>query len=114
MEYEQNKSGYIVFEDGGTCPIAYGASEKWLPTYDAAMKYAMGIVTKRIEELKGCVDYNSVIVYEGGEELMHKSHSCPCGRVVFEWRNYHRAYFAPKGIPYRYDQGTNTFEEIKD
>lgn len=83
-------SGYIVFEDGGTCPIAYGASEKWFPTYDAAMKYAMSIVTKRVAELKGCGDCNSVIVYEGGEELMHKSHSCPCGRVVFEWRNYHR------------------------
>ena len=34
------------------------------------------------------VDYNSVIVYEGSENLMNESHSCPCGRVVFDWRNY--------------------------
>lgn len=91
MEYKQNKSGYIVSEDGGTCPIAYGASAKWFPTYDAAMKYAMRIITKRAEELKSCVDCNSVIVYEGGgEELTHESHSCLCDRVVFEWRSHHK------------------------
>lgn len=34
------------------------------------------------------IDYNSVIVYESSEELMHETHSCPCGRVIFDWRNY--------------------------
>lgn len=87
-KYNKNPDGYIVFEDGGISPIAYGASEKWFLTYDEAMIYAIGIVTKRICEFEECVDANSVIVYEGGEELMHKSHSCPCGRVVFQWTNY--------------------------
>ena len=27
-KYIQNPNGYIVFEDGGTNPISYGASEK--------------------------------------------------------------------------------------
>ena len=41
--YQENPEGYIVFDDGGTCPIAYGAFEKWLPTYDEAMKKAIKI-----------------------------------------------------------------------
>ena len=48
----------------------------------------MSIVKTRVEEFKEHIDYNSVIVYEGSEELMHETHSCPCGRVVFDWRNY--------------------------
>ncbi len=87
-KYIQNSAGYIVFEDGGLSPIAYGASEKWFPTYDKAIEYAMGVVRKRTEELKAHIDCNSVIVYEGEEALLHKSHSCPCGRVVFSWNNY--------------------------
>lgn len=83
-----NTEGYIVFQDSGTCPIAYGACEDWFETYEEAVEYAMDIVKKRIEEFKDCVDLNSVIVYEGSKELMNKSHSCPCGRVVFDWRNY--------------------------
>lgn len=89
-KYCENESGYIVFDDGGMSPLAYGASEKWFQTYDEAIKYAISIVRKRINEFKDCIDCNSVIVYEGGKELMRKSHSCPCGRVVFEWRNYHK------------------------
>lgn len=46
-KYTQNPSGYIVFEDGGTSPIAYGASEEWFPTYDEAIAYAMDIVKKQ-------------------------------------------------------------------
>lgn len=46
-KYIQNPSGYIVFEDGGTSPIAYGASEEWFPTYDEAIAYAMDIVKTR-------------------------------------------------------------------
>lgn len=87
-KYIQNQGGYIVFEDGGTTPIAYGASEKWFPSYDEAIAYAMGIVKSRTEELKNCIDYNSVIVYEGDEALLHRSHSCLCGRVVFSWSNW--------------------------
>lgn len=87
-KYIQNPSGYIVFEDGGISSIAYGASEEWFPTYDEAIAYAMDIVKNKTEELKNRIDCNSVIVYEGDETLLHKSHSCPCGRVVFDWRNY--------------------------
>ena len=83
-----SEEGYIVFEDGGTSPIAYGACEKWFSTYDDAIKYAMKIVDKRSKEFKEHIDCNSVIVYEGSEELINKSHSCPCGRVVFQWTNY--------------------------
>lgn len=90
-KYIENKEGYIVFEDGGTSPIAYGASEKWFATYDEAIKYALNIVRKRAEEFKDVIDLNSVIVYEGPEELLHKSHSCPDkGRVVFCWSNYYK------------------------
>lgn len=48
-KYIQNPNGYIVFEDGGTSPIAYGASEEWFPTYDEAIAYAMDIVKNRTE-----------------------------------------------------------------
>ena len=89
-KYILNKDGYIVFEDGGTCPIAYGASEEWFPTYDEAMQYALNLVQENVKKLKECVDFNSVIVYEGAEELLHKSHTCPCGRVVFYWCNYNK------------------------
>lgn len=30
--YQENPEGYIVFEDGGTTPLAYGACEEWFPT----------------------------------------------------------------------------------
>ena len=90
-KYTESKEGYIVFEDGGASPIAYGASEEWFHTYDEAIKYALNIVRKRTEEFKDVIDLNSVIVYEGPEELLHKSHSCPDkGRVVFCWSNYYK------------------------
>ena len=89
-KYVENKDGYIVFEDGGTSPIAYGAAEEWFPTYDEAIKYAMGIVKERVESYKDRIDWNSVIVYEGAESLMHEGHSCPCGRVVFYWMNHNK------------------------
>ena len=90
-KYIENKEGYIVFEDGGASPIAYGASEKWFSTYNEAIKYALNIVNRRVKEFKDFVDLNSVIVYEGPEELLHKSHSCPDkGRVVFCWSNYYK------------------------
>ena len=90
-KYSENKEGYIVFEDGGTSPIAYGASEKWFATYDKAMEYALSIVNKRVDEFKNIFDLNSVIVYEGSEKLLHESHSSPGdGRVAFCWSNYYR------------------------
>ena len=89
-EHANYKDGYIVFHDSGTSPIAYGACEKWFESYDKAIKHAMSIVKARVEEFKEHIDCNSVIVYEGSEELMHETHSCPCGRVVFDWRNYKR------------------------
>ena len=89
-EHANYEDGYIVFEDGGTSPIAYGACEKWFATYDKAIKYAMNVVKERVAEFKEHIDYNSVVVYEGSEKLLHESHSYPCGRVVFDWRNYKR------------------------
>lgn len=90
-KYTKSKEGYIVFEDGGTSPITYGASEQWFPTYDKAVKYALNIVSKRAKEFKDAIDLNSVIVYEGSEQLLHESHSYPDGRkVVFCWSNYYR------------------------
>lgn len=90
MKYEQNHDGYIVFEDGGIDPFSYGAAEQWFPSYDEAVQYALETVAKRAEEFKDRIDCNSVIVYEGSKELLHKGHTCPCGTVVFEWRNYRR------------------------
>lgn len=84
----KSKDGYIVFDDSGTSPIAYGAAEKWFPTYDEAIRYALDIVNRRIEEYKEVYDCNSVIVYEGVEQIIHETHSCPCGNVIFSWRNY--------------------------
>lgn len=89
-KHANNEDGYIVFEDSGTSPIAYGACEKWFATYDDAIEHAMNIVEKRVKEFKEHIDCNSVIVYEGSENLMSESHSCPCGRVIFDWRNYKR------------------------
>lgn len=89
-KYTENPGGYIVYEDGGISPISYGASEKWFQTYDEAIAYAIGIIKKRTEEIKNCIDCNSVIVYEGDEALLHESHSVPCGRVVFNWSNWRR------------------------
>lgn len=80
--------GYIVFEDGGINPIEYGASEKWFPTYDKAISYAIELVSTRTKELKSHVCANSVIVYEAEEPTLRESHSVPCGRVVFQWSNY--------------------------
>lgn len=87
-EYTQNKDGYIVFEDGGMSPITYGAAEEWFPTYDKAIRYALKLVTENTEKYKTCLDWNSVIVYEGAKSLMSEAHSCPCGRVVFYWMNH--------------------------
>lgn len=87
-KFTDTEKGYIVFEDSGTSPISYGACEKWFPTYTEATDYAMGIVRKRVNELKNHIDCNNVIVYEASEELLHESHSIPSGRVVFYWGNY--------------------------
>ena len=50
-EHANYKDGYIVFEDGGTSPIAYGACEKWFSTYDEAINYAIDIVKKSEKEI---------------------------------------------------------------
>lgn len=61
-----SNKGYIVFEDGGTQPIFYGASEKWFGTYDEAVEYALSMIKERIEEFKnGHIDCNCVMIYEG-------------------------------------------------
>lgn len=51
-KHANNEDGYIVFEDGGTNPISYGACEKWFATYDKSIEYAMNIVKRRVEEFK--------------------------------------------------------------
>lgn len=89
-ELAQNKDGYMVFEDSGTCPLAYGANENWFATYDEAIKSALDKVKENCESFKERFNCNSVMVYEGSEKLRHESHSIPCGRVVFAWSNYYR------------------------
>lgn len=88
--YQENPEGYIAFEDGGTSPLAYGASEEWFSTYNEAVKKAMKIVSDRLEMIKEHFDCNSVIVYEGSKEHLHRSHEIPLKdkKVVFYWTNY--------------------------
>lgn len=87
-ELTQSKDGYIVFYKSGTCALAYGAAEKWFKTYDEAIKYALNIVTRNCELFKDRIDYNAVIVYEGSEEFIHHTHSIPCEKVLFWWKNH--------------------------
>ena len=82
--------GYIVLDEDGWDSFSYGASEKWFPNYDGAMAYAMEIVRQNAESYEKKYVPSAVIIYEGDEDILHQTHSCPCGRVVFEWRNYGR------------------------
>lgn len=84
----KNEDGYIVYHDSGTSPLTYGASEQWFSTYDRAMKEALTIVQSNIKHFKNNYNCYNVIVYLGSEKLMHEAHSCPCGKVIFHWRNY--------------------------
>ena len=84
----KNEDGYIVYNDSGTSPLTYGASERWFPTYDMAMKEALTIVQSDIKHYKNKYNIYNVIVYLGSEKLMHETHSCPCGEVILHWRNY--------------------------
>lgn len=88
MDNITDKIGFVVFEDGFINPISYGASEKWFPTYDEATQYAIELVSKRTAESKTSNWAYSVMVYEAEKSVLEKSHSCPCGRVVFQWSNY--------------------------
>lgn len=80
--------GYVVFEDGFVNAISYGASEKWFKTYDEAIEYAMELVTERAAESKESKWLYSVMVYEAEKSVLDKTHDAPCGKVVFQWRNY--------------------------
>lgn len=90
--YTESECGYMVYEDSGTSPSSYGASEEWFQFYDEAIEHAINIVRKRAEELKHYRDCNSVLVYEGAKSLLHESHSIPSGKVVFNWSNWKRSY----------------------
>ena len=87
-ELTQSKDGYIVFDESGTCALAYGAAEKWFKTYDEAINYALEKVTKNCALFKERIDFNSVIVYEGSEEFMHGTHTIPYEKVLFWWKNH--------------------------
>lgn len=87
-KYIKSNVGYIVFNDGGTCPIEYGAYEEWFATYDEAIDYALSVVKKDIESLRNRRDYNKVMIYKGKESLLSISHKIPCGPVIFKWTNY--------------------------
>ena len=91
-ELTQSKDGYIVFDESGTCALAYGAAEKWFKTYDEAINYALEKVTKNCELFKERIDFNSVIVYEGSEEFMHGTHTIPYEKVLFWWKNHKSVY----------------------
>lgn len=84
----KNKDGYIVYNDSGTSSLTYVASEQWFPTYDRAMKEALTIVQSNIKHYKNKFELHNVMVYLDSEKLMYESHSCPCGEVIFHWRNY--------------------------
>lgn len=86
-KYSENPDGYIVCESGGWCGLNYGCAERWFSGYDEAIEYAIKLVREFADSFKKCLDVNEVIVYEGPEELTHKTHGVPCGRVVFSWRN---------------------------
>ena len=87
-KYIKSNVGYIVFDDGGTCPIAYKACEEWFATYDEAIDYALSVVKENIESLKNRKDYNKVMIYKGEESLLSFPHKIPCGTVIFKWTNY--------------------------
>lgn len=87
-KFVNSEKGYIVFEEGGVSPIAAGASEHWYATYDEAMDRAIFLVRLNVESFKNRFDYNTVMVYEGEEKTLNESHGVPCGRVIFNWRNY--------------------------
>lgn len=78
--------GYIVFEDEGSDPINYGATEKWFASYDEAIEYAMSIVKERVEKGKTGHIGSSVMVYKGN---IIPSNIVPI-KVVFCWSNYYR------------------------
>lgn len=83
-----SEKGFMVFDDAGTSVSDYGAAEKWFPTYEEAAQYALDLVKNRTfhSVYESCLC--RVMVYEGEECLLHKSHSVPCGKVVFDWQNY--------------------------
>lgn len=72
-------NGYIVYEAGGTCPICFGACEKFFMEKDKAIKYA----TSRIEDKS----VFKIIVYKADENILNESHSIPPDKknVVFNW-----------------------------
>lgn len=82
--------GYIVFEDGGNCPMAYGASEEYFEKYDDAIKHACSIIESNMEHLKKRIDANSIWIFEAEEKILHETHSIPPkdSRVIFYWDNY--------------------------
>lgn len=50
----------------------------------------MKIISDKVELRKEHYEWNSVIVYKGSEDYLHKSHEIPSKgeRVVFYWTNY--------------------------
>lgn len=83
-----SEKGFMVFDDAGTSVSDYGATEKWFPTYEEAAQYALDLVKDRTfhSVYESCLC--RVMVYEGEGCLLHKPHSIPCGKVVFDWQNY--------------------------
>ena len=74
--------------------------------------------TKNSEELSG-TNFGISALIEIGDGLYYDSTT----RIVYWWNGYYKAidsattpsaYYAPNGLPYRYDPETNTFEEIEE
>lgn len=82
--------GYIVFEDSGTCPMDYGASEKYFKEYDEAIKYACSTIENNMKHFKRENDANSIWIFEGEEKILYESHTIPPkdGKVIFYWDNF--------------------------
>lgn len=53
-----------------------------------AYEKELSLVRSNIESFKNRIDYNTVMVYEGEEKILTEAHGVPCGRVIFNWRNY--------------------------
>ena len=55
-----------------------------------------------IGEIDGCCNYNMNLIYD-----------TTTGIVYIEGRNFFTTYYAPNGLPYKYNPETNTLEEIR-
>ncbi len=54
------------------------------------------------------VSIGNNLVYDSATRIVYRKNHTYCGNYVYV------PYYAPNGLPYRYDPETNTFEEINN